>query len=147
MNSEIQTRLARSCVQTGRTFINVLPIVVGMLLATSIALSAIPGEISAEIFGYGAFTDAVLGAAIGGIAVGHPLASYLLGGELLCGGAGLVTVTALLVGWVTVGVAQLPAEALVLGGRFAVAIAFVTVHVLKLFGAGLCQRGSVRSYR
>jgi DNA-binding response OmpR family regulator len=42
-----------------------------------------------------------------------------LGGELLAKGISLVAVTALLVSWVTVGSVQLPAEALMLGSRFA----------------------------
>ncbi|MGR8933388.1 MAG: hypothetical protein ACU837_03255 [Gammaproteobacteria bacterium] len=76
----------------------------------------------------------------------HPLASYLLGGEMLKGGVGLTAVTALLVTWVTVGVVQLPAEALLLGTRFAVyrniigflaamAVSFLTVLTLQGLGA------------
>jgi hypothetical protein len=87
----------------------------------------------------------LLGASIGSIAVGHPLASYLLGGELLRSGVGLIAVTALLVSWVTVGIVQLPAESLLLGGRFAVTrnlvcfftallISFMTVFTLQLTG-------------
>jgi len=73
------------------------------------------------------------------------LDSYLLGGELLKSGVSLITVTALIVSWVTVGLVQLPAEVLMLGARFAiyrnlicffsaVAIAFLSVYSLKLFG-------------
>jgi hypothetical protein len=79
------------------------------------------------------------------VAIGHPLAGYVLGGELLAGGASLMAVTALIVSWVTVGVAQLPAEALLLGRRFAftrnllcflsaIAIAPLTAAVLRLLG-------------
>ena len=102
-------------------------------------------EISAGLFGHGNIPDAMLGAAIGSIAAGHPLASYLLGGELLSGGVGLIAVTAMLVTWVTVGIVQLPAEALMLGTRFAVyrniisfgiaiIIALLTVYTLQLLG-------------
>ena len=82
---------------------------------------------------------------IGSIAAGHPLASYLLSGELLSGGVGLIAVTAMLVTWVTVGIVQLPVEALMLGTRFAVyrnvisfciaiIIALLTVYTLQLLG-------------
>ena len=131
--------------KTVRTFINVLPIIVGMLLLTSLVVTVFPEQISAGFFGNGDVLDTLLGASIGSIAVGHPLTSYLLGGELLAGGVGLIAVTALVVTWITVGIVQLPAEALMLGWRFAVcrnvisfiaaiAIAFLTVYTLRLFG-------------
>ena len=126
-----------------RTFINVLPIIVGMILATSLVVTTFPEQISSGLFGNGDILDTLLGASIGSIAAGHPLASYLLGGELLGGGVSLIAVTALVVTWVTVGIVQLPAEALMLGTRFAVyrniisfiaaiAIAFLTVYTLQL---------------
>lgn len=131
--------------KTLRTFLNVLPIIVGMLLLTSLAVTLFPQRIAEGLFGNGELLDSLLGATLGSIAAGHPLASYLLGGELLRSGVGLIAVTALLVSWVTVGLVQLPAEALLLGSRFAVlrnllsfiaalAIAFVTVYSLRLLG-------------
>jgi len=131
--------------KTIKTFINVVPIIVGMLLLTSLVITVFPEQISAGLFGNGNILDTLLGASIGSIAVGHPLASYLLGGELLGGGVGLIAVTALVVAWVTVGIVQLPAEALMLGTRFAVYrnvicfvatifIAFLTVYTLSFLG-------------
>lgn len=131
--------------KTIRTFINVLPIIVGMMLATSLVVTMFPEQISAGLFGNGEIFDTLLGASIGSIAAGHPLASYLLGGELLGGGVSLIAVTALVVTWVTVGIVQLPAEALMLGARFAVyrniisfiaaiGIAFLTVYTLQILG-------------
>ncbi len=131
--------------KTIRTFINVLPIIIGMILVTSLVVIVFPEQISSGVFGNGDILDTLLGASIGSIATGHPLASYLLGGELLRGGVGLIAVTALLVTWVTVGIVQLPAEALMLGMRFAVyrniisftaaiVIAFLTVYTLQFFG-------------
>ena len=73
------------------------------------------------------------------------MASYILGGELLAEGVSLLAVTALIVSWVTVGIVQLPAEALMLGKRFAIyrnlmcflfaiMIPFMTVYTLQLIG-------------
>lgn len=143
---QIENQLKTSLKKTARTFINILPIIVGMLLATSLVVTLFPDDISTGLFGNGDMPDAMLGATIGSIAAGHPLASYLLGGELLSGGVNLIAVTALLVTWVTVGIVQLPAEALMLGTRFAVyrniisfiiaiIIAFLTVYTLQLLGA------------
>ncbi len=145
MNRISTDRLGKSFSKTIFSFFKILPIIIGMLLATSLVITLFPEQISTGLFGNGDFLDALLGASIGSIAVGHPLASYLLGGELLRGGVGLIAVTALLVSWVTVGIVQLPAESLMLGGRFAVMrnlvcfitaviIAFVTVFTIRLIG-------------
>lgn len=137
--------LTRSFKKTARTFVNLLPIIVGMLLLMSLAVTVFPEQISAGLFGNSDALDALIGASVGSIALGPPLASYLLGGELLKSGVSLVAVTALIVSWVTVGVVQLPAEVLMLGARFAiyrniicffsaVAIAFLSVYTLRFIG-------------
>lgn len=142
---QAENHLMDSFKKTIRTFINVLPIIVGILLLTSLVVTVFPEQISTGPFGNGDILDTLLGASIGSIAVGHPLISYLLGGELLDSGVGLIAVTALVVTWVTVGIVQLPAEALMLGTRFAVcrniisfiaaiAIAFLTVYTLRFLG-------------
>ena len=142
---QAESHSVESLTKTLHTFINMLPIVIGMLLATSLAITLFPEEIASKVFGIGEFLDAILGATIGSIATGNPLASYLLGGELLGSGIGLIAVTALLVSWVTVGIAQLPAEALLLGARFALyrnlvcfmtatLAAFLTVYSLQILG-------------
>ncbi|NWG87903.1 MAG: hypothetical protein HXY26_10435 [Hydrogenophilaceae bacterium] len=131
--------------RTLRAFVQMLPIVLGMLLLTSLILAWLPRTGLQSLFGRHESLDVLLGAVIGSVAMGHPLAGYLLGGELLAGGVSLIAVTALIVTWVTVGVVQLPAEALLLGRRFAlwrnllcflsaIAIAYLTVAVLRLLG-------------
>ncbi len=136
-------RIKGSLNKAVRTFINVLPILLGMLLLTSWAMTIVQDKVSITVFtGHGSL-DAFLGASIGSIAAGHPVASYVLGGELLAAGASLFAVTALIVSWVTVGIVQLPAEALLLGKRFAIyrnlisfvsalAVAFLVVFTLRL---------------
>lgn len=141
----MRNKLKQSATKTLQTFINILPIVFGMLLLTSLAVKLFPSNISAGLFGQNSFFDALLGATFGGIAAGHPLVSYVLGGELLTSGVSLFAVTALIVSWVTVGMVQLPAEALMLGKRFAIyrnllcylfaiVIALLTVYTLQLIG-------------
>jgi uncharacterized membrane protein YraQ (UPF0718 family) len=99
--------------------LRILPVIVGMLMLTGLLLKVLPGKEIAAWFGNNALLDALLGAFAGSVAVGHPLSSYILGGELLDQGVSLVAVTAFLVSWVTVGSIQLPAEMLILGRRFA----------------------------
>ena len=126
-----------------RSLANALPIVVGMLLLTSLATTLLPPGSLQRLFGAGDARDVAVATLVGSLAAAHPLAGYVLGGELLERGVSLVAVTALLVSWVTVGVAQLPAEALLLGRRFAilrnawcmvfaVAVAYLTVTTLRL---------------
>ena len=132
-------------IRTLRAFMHMLPILLGMLLLTSLLLTLLPREGLHALFGRHETLDVLLGAVIGSVAAGHPLAGYILGGELLAGGVSLIAVTALIVTWVSVGVVQLPAEALLLGRRFAltrnllcfvsaIAIAYLTVGVLRLLG-------------
>lgn len=126
-----------------RTFGSALPVILGILLLTSLLMALVPPGSLERLFGAGEGLDVLLGTLMGSVAAAHPLAGYVLGGELLAAGVNLVAVTALLVSWVTVGVVQLPAEALLLGRRFAlrrnalclvfaVAIAYLTVGVLRL---------------
>lgn len=131
--------------RAARAFAQMLPITVGMLLLTSLILAWLPRTGLHGFFGRQPALDVLLGAVVGSLAMGHPMAGYVLGGELLATGVSLAAVTALIVSWVTVGVVQLPAEALALGRRFAivrnlmcfvfaVAIALLTAGVLRLGG-------------
>ena len=100
-------------------FLAILPIIVGVILFTGLLIQLLPTEAAVNWFGRNDALDALIGAAAGSISAGHPITSYVLGGELLTKGVSLVAVSAFLVSWVTVGSIQLPAEALMLGWRFA----------------------------
>ena len=138
-------RFTSSLRKTVASFVGLVPIILGMLLLTMLVLTFIPETVSSRLFGHGELLDTLLGAGLGGVSVGHPLVSYILGGELLAGGVSLYAVTALVVSWVTVGVVQMPAEAMMLGWRFAVLrnllsllgsvlLAFLVVGTLKGLG-------------
>ena len=121
-----------------------LPVILGTLLLTSLLLPFIPRLLELGLFGRNPLSDALTGAAVGSIAAGQPVVSYLLGGELQRSGVSLPGVTALVVTWVTVGIIQLPLEAVALGRAFAVirnllsflsalAIAFISSGVIHAF--------------
>ncbi len=57
---------------------------------------------------------------MGSLFAGNPINSYIIGGELLKQGVGLVAVTAFLVSWITVGFVSLPGEIMFLGKKFAI---------------------------
>lgn len=128
-----------------QAFARMLPILLGTLLLSSLLVAWLPHTPVRGWFGRSEWLDVLLGASFGSIAMGHPVAGYLLGGELLAGGIGLMAVSALVVAWVTVGVVHLPAEALALGRAFAlrrnllcfvsaIAVAWLTVASLRLAG-------------
>jgi uncharacterized membrane protein YraQ (UPF0718 family) len=130
-------------VRAARAFVQMLPVVIGMLLLTSLLLAWLPRTGLTDWFGRQPALDVLLGAVVGSVAMGHPLAGYVLGGELLAAGVDLAAVTAMIVGWVTVGAVHVPAEALALGWRFAlvrnalsfisaIAVAYVTVGLLRV---------------
>ena len=136
-------RLVHSLKKTTSMFVGIVPIVIGVILLTGLMLEFLPANAAAGWFGRSDILDALAGAAAGSISAGHPLTSYVLGGELLGRGVSLVAVTAFLLSWVTVGSIQLPAEGLMLGWRYAlyrnficfvfsILIAIATVATLRL---------------
>jgi hypothetical protein len=72
-----------------------------------------------SVFTGGIIRDTLIGTVTGSISAGNPITSYIISGELLKGGVSLFAVTAFIVAWVTVGLVQYPAEADILGKRFA----------------------------
>jgi predicted Fe-Mo cluster-binding NifX family protein len=109
-------------------FYRILPVVVGVIFSLGLFSVFFPRSLLYSIFSGNTILDAFLGACFGSIFAGNPINSYLISGELLKAGVGLVAVTAFLVAWVGVGVVQLPSEIVALGRRFALirnGIAFV----------------------
>ena len=123
-------------------FINLLPMLVGVVLLIGLFNAFASKELLSYLFSGNRALDTLWGACFGSIFTGNPINSYIIGGELLEYGVGLCAVTALIMAWVTVGLAQLPAEISALGSRFAlvrnaisfalsIAIAFATVGILN----------------
>lgn len=106
---------------TVRAFKKSLPILLGVLMLLALADVLIPKQSYRLIFSGNWFIDPLIGAALGSISGGNPITSYVIGGELRQEGTSMLAVTAFIVSWVTVGIIQLPAEAVMLGKRFAIA--------------------------
>jgi uncharacterized membrane protein YraQ (UPF0718 family) len=129
--------------KTLKTFSRLLPVLLGVLLISSLMIEMIPKLIERGLLGHGRLLDMLTADAIGSIAAAHPAISYLLAGELQKAGIDLYAVTAFILAWVTVGIIPLPAEAIMLGWRFsiwrnvvaffmAVIVAWVTVVTLHV---------------
>ena len=93
----------------------------GITLLLGLFQTFVSNQIISSVFSGNLWRDALIGAMTGSISAGNPIISYIIGGELLKQEVSLLAVTSFMVAWVTVGVIQLPAEALILGRRFAIA--------------------------
>ena len=128
-----RSKTVKAVRQTAVTFARTFPIVLGVLALASLVTAALPPQSISAALPMEGVLGPFLGAVIESAAAGHPLTSYILAGELSSAGASLTTVTALIVSWVTVGIVHLPAEAAILGTRFALwrnAISFVLAIVM-----------------
>lgn len=116
-------------------FAATIPQLAGVILLIGLFQTFVTGGMMASLFTGAALKDTVIGSAIGSIAAGNPITSYIIGGELVEMRVSLFAVTAFIVAWVTVGLVQLPAEASLLGRRFALfrnAFGFILAIVVAL---------------
>jgi uncharacterized membrane protein YraQ (UPF0718 family) len=129
--------------QSFNMFKGTLPTILGVILLISLINSIIPKDFYSKLFQNNFLIDPIVGAIAGSVFAGNPLISYIIGGELLIQGIGLIAVTSFIVAWVTVGIIQFPAESIMLGKKFAfvrnlisfifsILVAIITVLILNL---------------
>ena len=104
-----------------KSFMMSLPILLGVILLIGLFKTYVSRELISSVFSGEIFQDTFIGSTIGSISAGNPITSYIIGGALLKEEISLFAVTAFITAWVTVGIIQLPAEASILGKRFALA--------------------------
>ncbi len=137
----VKQRGAVSAKRAVERFFFLLPLLPGVLLLFSLITQLLPDEPLKRFFGHSPALDALVGAVVGGLAMGQVFVGYLVGGELVRNGLSLATAAALIVSWATVGLTFLPYEMRAYGNRFAIArnllafvsaliIAYVTAHLL-----------------
>jgi len=112
-------KITASLKKTATSFARTFPTLIGVMLFISLILVLVPSSLYGKVFTGNEILDPLIGAVIGSVAAGNPITSYIVGGELIDQGVSLLAVTAFITTWVTVGVLQLPAEATMLGKRFA----------------------------
>ena len=142
VDKSILIHAARSA---ARQFVNLLPILIGVVLLIGLFNAFVSEAWLTSIFSGNVALDTLWGACFGSIFAGNPINSYVIGGELLKYDVSLFAVTAFIVTWVTVGLVQLPAEMAALGKRFAflrnglsfllsIPLAILTVLIVTLLG-------------
>ena len=138
-------RLKNPVMKSARALYNSFPVLAGVVFLVGLANTLIPKSAYAAVFSKNVILDSFIGGFIGSILAGNPITSYVLGGEMIAQGISMVAVIAFMVTWVTVGIVQLPAEAMLLGMRFAlwrnlfcflssIAIAYLVAFTLKMIG-------------
>lgn len=118
-NLEPHSRFYRAARRTVATFLATAPILLGVLGLSTLITAAVPAKRLAELLPMEGVFGPPIGAVVGGLSAGHPVTSYVLANEFVAAGMSLATVTAFIVSWVTLGIIHIPAEAAMLGLRFA----------------------------
>jgi len=122
-----------------KSFISMMPMIVAVILLVGIMKTFITKEVLLPFFTKNSFIDIFIGTFAGGVAVGNPIVSYIIGKELLDIKVSLYAVTAFMLSWVTLGVVQLPLEMEVLGVKFTIyrnilaAISTLIVSIATVF--------------
>jgi uncharacterized membrane protein YraQ (UPF0718 family) len=111
--------LAASVFAAFKSFSLAFPVFLGVILLLGLLRTYVSPRFLSSLFRGDKFLDTLMGSIFGSLSAGNPVTSYIIGGELLKEGISLFAVTAFIVAWVTVGVIQFPAEAAILGKRFA----------------------------
>lgn len=120
-NDKKQKNLLTSFLNALKNFGSTLPLLLGVILLMGLFRTFVSKQTIHSVFTGELLRDTLIGAVIGSFLAGNPITSYIIGGELLKEGVSLFAVTAFIVTWVTVGIVQFPAEAAILGKRFALA--------------------------
>ncbi len=106
--------LRKSCL----SFWGMTPMLLGVIGLVGLFQEAVTPSLLTSLFRGTPLYDTLIGTLSGAVAVGTPVVSYLLGGELLEQGISLYAITAFILSWVTLGLTQLPAEIEIFGGSF-----------------------------
>ncbi len=72
------------------------------------------------IFSKNVVLSSIIGSLIGSISIGNPATAYIISAELLKISSNVALISAFIISWVTVGLAQIPLESKYFGLRFAV---------------------------
>ena len=134
----------KALLQSAKGFSKITPMLIAVILTMGLFETYISQDMLKSIFSGNTFSDTFIGTFVGGISIGNPVVSYILGGELLSNGISLYAVTAFILSWVSLGVIQLPLEWQLFGKRFTVArnllsfigtiiVTFLTVITLRMF--------------
>ena len=123
-----------------RSFMNVAALFAAVFLLIGLFQVFVSTELVQKVVGEGAGGFAPLvGAVLGGIAAGPPVAIYPVSKFLVDHQASVAAIAALITAWVSVGTVSLPAEMKILGRRFALSrwVLALAFSILIGYGTGI----------
>jgi uncharacterized membrane protein YraQ (UPF0718 family) len=137
-------RFTRAARNAALSLLSIMPMLLAVIGLVGLFEALVTPQMLHEIFSGNAVLDTLYGTLAGGVSVGQPFLSYIVGGELLQEGVSRYAVTAFILAFVTLGVVQLPLELEIFGLRFtvvrnlfafafAILIAIATVLCLQVF--------------
>jgi len=118
-----------------KLFLSILPMLLATVALVGLLQTYVTTEMLHSLFRGDILADTLIGTLSGGISVGPPIISYIIGGELIDEGISTYAISAFILSWVSLGVIQLPFEASVLGLRFTVVrnlLALIFAFVIAL---------------
>jgi len=139
----LSNRLKEASKNTLGSLAVVIPMLIAVVGLVGLFETVITPKMLHSLFSGSALKDTFIGTFAGGVSVGQPFLSYIIGGELLQEGISLYAVTAFILAFVTLGVVQLPLEWSLFGARFTIMrnllsllfaflVSFATVEVLGM---------------
>lgn len=139
-----QPTFQKALVNAFKTLYTIAPMLLAVVGLVGLFETFITPEMLQSFFTGVPVHDSLVGTFAGGVSVGQPFLSYIIGGELLHEGVSLYAVTAFILSFVTLGLVQLPLEYSLFGMRFTVVrnllallfallIAWATVITVGLF--------------
>ncbi len=134
----------KALINAAKTLYTIFPMLLAVIGLVGLFETYITPEMLQSLFSGSPLYDTMVGTLVGGVSVGQPFLSYIIGGELLEEGISLYAVTAFILSFVTLGVVQLPFEYALFGLRFtlvrnllsllfALIIAWATVATIGMF--------------
>lgn len=106
--------------RTFKSFYIIMPMLFAVIGLIGLFQATVTSEMLHSLFTGSLVQDMFISTFIGGISIGQPFFSYIIGGELLKEGISLYAVIAFILAWVTLGIMQLPLEWSFFGGRFTI---------------------------
>jgi len=116
-------------------FLSILPMLLATVALVGLMQTYVSTEMLHSLFRGDILADTLIGTLSGGVSVGPPIISYIIGGELMDEGISVYAISAFILSWVSLGVIQLPFEASVFGLRFTTVrnlLAFVSALLISL---------------
>ena len=132
----LSQRIKKSILGALKTLYTIAPMLLAVMGLVGLFQSIVTQEMLQSLFRASPIYDMFIATFVGGVSVGQPFISYIIGGEMLKEGISLYAVSSFILAWVTLGLVQLPLEYSLFGGRFTFVrnlLAFIFAIVVSSF--------------